>query len=110
MKTTSSLFDAKLLRPALIDSFKKLNPVALWENPVMLVTEIGAALCTVVVACDIFTGHFSGFNLQIMLWLWFTVLFANFAEALAEGRGKAQAESLKKARTQTLARRLRDGR
>ena len=110
MKTTSSLFDAKLVRPALVDSFKKLNPVALWENPVMLVTEIGALLCTVVVARDIFSGHFSGFNLQITLWLWFTVLFANFAEALAEGRGKAQAESLKKARTQTLARRLRDGR
>jgi potassium-transporting ATPase ATP-binding subunit len=109
MKMTSSLFDAKLVRPALVDSFKKLNPVALWENPVMLVTEIGAALCTIVVARDIITGHFSGFNLQITLWLWFTVLFANFAEALAEGRGKAQAESLKKARTQTLARRLRDG-
>ena len=110
MKPTSSLCDAKLVRPALVDSFKKLNPVALWENPVMLVTEIGALLCTVVVARDIFSGHFSGFNLQITLWLWFTVLFANFAEALAEGRGKAQAESLKKARTQTLARRLRDGR
>ncbi|MEI9863161.1 MAG: HAD-IC family P-type ATPase [Limisphaerales bacterium] len=76
----------------------------------ILVTEIGAMLCTVVVTRDIVTGHFSGFNLQITLWLWFTVLFANFAEALAEGRGKAQAESLKKARTQTLARRLRDGR
>ena len=110
MKTTSSLFDAKLIRPALVDSFKKLNPAALWENPVMLVTEIGAALCTVVVARDVFAGHFSGFNLQITLWLWFTVIFANFAEALAEGRGKAQAESLKKARTQTLARLLRDGR
>jgi len=110
MKTPTSLFDASLIRPALVDSFKKLDPRALWENPVMLVTEIGAMLCTIVVVRDIFSGHFSGFNLQITLWLWFTVLFANFAEALAEGRGKAQAESLKKARTQTLARRLRDGR
>ena len=109
MKTPTSLFNVKLLRPALVDSFKKLDPRALWENPVMLVTEIGAMLCTVVVARDLFTGHFSSFNLQITLWLWFTVLFANFAEALAEGRGKAQAESLKKARTHTLARRLRDG-
>ena len=110
MKTPTSLFDASLVRPALVDSFKKLDPRALWENPVMLVTEIGAVLCTIVVVRGIATGHFSGFNLQITLWLWFTVLFANFAEALAEGRGKAQAESLKKARTQTLARRLRDGR
>ena len=110
MKTPTSLFDAKLVRPALVDAFKKLNPLALWENPVMFVTEIGAALCTLVVGRDLVTNHFSGFNLQITLWLWFTVLFANFAEALAEGRGKAQAESLKKARTHTLARRLRDGR
>ncbi len=110
MKTPSSLFDASLIRPALVGSFKKLDPRVLWENPVMLVTEIGAALCTVVVVRDVFTGHFSGFNLQIALWLWFTVAFANLAEALAEGRGKAQAESMKKARTQTLARRLRDGR
>ena len=93
MKTSSSLFAAKLIRPALVDAFKKLNPLALWENPVMLVTEIGAALCTVVVTRDLVTSYFSDFNLQIALWLWFTVLFANFAEALAEGRGKAQAES-----------------
>src|SRR6185503_343278 len=110
MKTPGSLFNAKLVRPALIVSFKKLDPRTLWENPVILVTEIGAVLCATVVIRDIFTGHFSGFNLQITLWLWFTVLFANFAEALAEGRGKAQAESMKKARTQTLARLLRDGR
>jgi K+-transporting ATPase ATPase B chain len=106
MKTSLSFFDASLLKPAVIDSFKKLDPRALWENPVILVTEIGAALCTIVVARDIGAGRFSSFDLQIALWLWFTVLFANLAEALAEGRGKAQAESLKKARTQTVARRL----
>ena len=84
MKTPTSLFAASLVRPALADSFKKLDPRALWENPVMLVTEIGAVLCTIVVVRGIATGHFSGFMLQITLWLWFTVLFANFAEALAE--------------------------
>ncbi len=110
MKASNSLFDPTLVRPALIHSFNKLNPIGLWENPVMLVTAIGAALCSIVFFQDLFTGHFSGFDLQITLWLWFTVLFSNFAEALAEGRGKAQAESLKKSRTQTPARRLRDGR
>src|ERR1041385_1198749 len=109
MKAPASLFDARLIRPALRESFTKLDPRTLWENPVMFVTEIGAVLCTGVVLRDLCTGHFSGFNLQITLWLWFTILFANFAEALAEGRGKAQAESLKKARTQTMARRIRDG-
>ncbi len=110
MKSASSLLEGRLLRRALRAALAKLDPRALWQNPVMLVTEIGAALCTVGVIRDGWEGRFSSFNLQITLWLWFTVLFANFAEALAEGRGQAQAESLRRARTQTQARRLQDGR
>jgi K+-transporting ATPase ATPase B chain len=71
------------------------------KNPVIFIVGIGALLTTVVVSIDIFKGQFSSFNFQITLWLWFTVLFANFAEAVAEGRGKAQADSLRKSRTQT---------
>jgi potassium-transporting ATPase ATP-binding subunit len=91
---------------ALKDSFSKLNPSVLIKNPVIFIVGIGALMTTVVVATDIFGSHFSGFNFQITLWLWFTVLFANFAEAVAEGRGKAQADSLRKNRTQTKARKL----
>jgi len=105
----TSTFSWALIRPALTEPIRKLDPRVLWHNPVMLLTEMGAALCTFVVVDDVFTGKFSAFNLQITLWLWFTVLFANFAEALAEGRGKAQAESMNKARTTTMARRLRNG-
>jgi K+-transporting ATPase ATPase B chain len=109
MKPASSMFDPALLKPAVADAFRKLDPRALWGNPVILVTALGALLCTGVVVRDATLGRFSGFDLQIALWLWFTVLFANFAEALAEGRGKAQAASLRRARTETPARRLRDG-
>ncbi|OGV71560.1 MAG: potassium-transporting ATPase subunit B [Lentisphaerae bacterium RIFOXYB12_FULL_65_16] len=109
-KHPTSLFDAHLLRPAALESLRKLDPRVQWRNPVMLVTELGAALCTLVVLRDLATGAFSPFNVQITVWLWFTVVFANFAEAMAEGRGKAQADSLRKARTQALARRRRDGR
>ena len=105
MNPKSSIFDPTLIRPACIGALRKLDPRALWENPVMLITEIGAALCTGVVIRDLTLHAFSGFNLQITLWLWFTVLFANFAEALAEGRGRAQADSLRKARAHTEARR-----
>ncbi len=102
---SSSLFDPKLVGPAIKDSFLKLHPRVQMKNPVMFVTLIGAVLTTVYVVFGI--GHGSKiFELQIALWLWFTVLFANFAEAIAEGRGKAQAESLKKTRTQTIARQL----
>lgn len=87
-------------------SFRKLNPAVLIKNPVIFVVGIGAFLTTTVVIFEIFNGHFSNFNTQITIWLWFTVLFANFAEAIAEGRGKAQADSLRKNRTQTKARRL----
>lgn len=95
--------DTKLLIPALKESFFKLNPKVQMKNPVMFVTLIGAVLTTIYVVFGIGTGS-KTFEFQIALWLWFTVIFANFAEAIAEGRGKAQAESLKKTRTQTMAR------
>ena len=103
-----SLFDWNIVGPALADSFKKLNPRLMIKNPVMFVTQVGAGLTTV----GIFTAPASerSFILQLAIWLWFTVLFANFAEAVAEGRGKAQADSLRKARKDTMARRLKNGR
>ncbi len=102
-----SLFDWDIAGPALVNSFKKLNPRLMIKNPVMFVTMVGAALTTV----GIFTSKTDrGFIFQLALWLWFTVLFANFAEAVAEGRGKAQADSLRKSRKETIARRLRDKR
>ncbi|MBC7371684.1 MAG: potassium-transporting ATPase subunit B, partial [Bdellovibrionaceae bacterium] len=95
---------------ALKESFVKLQPKLLWTNPVIFITEIGAFLTTVFILKNILTGApVSGFEVQISAWLWFTVLFANFAEAVAEGRGKAQAEALKKTRTGTMARRLVNG-
>jgi K+-transporting ATPase ATPase B chain len=100
------LFTRQIALQAIKDSFIKLNPIILVKNPVIFIVGIGALMTTVVVFADIYTGHFSNFNFQITLWLWFTVLFANFAEAVAEGRGKAQADSLRKSRTQTKARRL----
>ena len=85
------------------DAFKKLDPRLMIKNPVMFVTMVGAVLTTV----GIFTAHAErGFIAQLALWLWFTVLFANFAEAVAEGRGKAQASALRKAAQDTIARRL----
>ncbi len=105
------LSDSHLVAVAVLDSFKKLDPRVLWKNPVMFVVEVGAVLTSVEWAYDI-SHHVAGtgFGLQITLWLWFTVLFANFAEAMAEGRGKAQAETLRKAKAETPARRLkRDG-
>ncbi|GAT35117.1 K+-transporting ATPase ATPase B chain [Terrimicrobium sacchariphilum] len=95
---------SQLIPAAIRDSFLKLDPREQVKNPVMLVVFLGAIWTTV----TLFTS-FSGFNLQIAIWLWFTVLFANFAEAMAEGRGKAQANALRQARTQTMARRLRNG-
>ena len=99
---THSLFDRRIIGPAVIDSFRKLNPVFLLKNPVIFVTEVGAALCTLALFFR-GAGEAPGFIFQIALWLWFTVLFANFAEAMAEGRGKAQADELRKARTRTQA-------
>ena len=104
---SKSLWDAKIIRRALVDSVVKLNPRTMMKNPVMFVVEVGSVVTTLL----LFGGKQSiGFNLQITLWLWFTVLFANFAEAMAEGRGKAQADTLRKARSETEARRLLAGR
>ena len=104
------LFDPEIVRRATAASFGKLNPIALMKNPVMFVVEVGATITTVLLARDVFTGAEGiGFSLQISLWLWFTVLFANFAEAMAEARGKAQADSLRKSKTDVLAKRLADG-
>jgi potassium-transporting ATPase ATP-binding subunit len=111
-----SLFDSKLIVPAISASFRKLNPRTLVKNPVMFVVEIVSVLTTIFFLRDLIAGGgtvvgthplFSG---QIAAWLWFTVLFANFAEAVAEGRGKAQADTLRKMRTETKAKRLIDAR
>jgi potassium-transporting ATPase ATP-binding subunit len=98
-----SIFDPAIVLPAVTDSFRKLNPVVMVKNPVMFVTEVGALVTTLLLFAN--KENF-GFNLQVSLWLWFTVLFANFAEAMAEGRGKAQANALRQSRTQTIANRL----
>jgi potassium-transporting ATPase ATP-binding subunit len=105
-KQSISLFDRKILLKAGKDSLIKLNPVSLVKNPVIFIVGVGALLTTFVVLDGVFKDSFSSFNFQIAFWLWFTVLFANFSEAIAEGRGKAQAESLRKNRTQTQARKL----
>ena len=97
------IWDIRILRGAAIDSLRKLHPRHMMKNPVMFVVEIGSVLTTILLVRT--TNNFE-FNLQITLWLWFTVLFANFAEAMAEGRGKAQAEALRKTRSETLAKRL----
>ena len=105
-KSNKSIFNKKLLARAAKDSIMKLSPVSLIKNPVIFIVGIGAVLTTIIVFIGIFHGGYSSFNLQIAIWLWFTVLFANFSEAIAEGRGKAQAESLRKNRTQTVARKM----
>src|SRR5437899_6412078 len=103
---TRSLLDAKIVRTALIDALRKLNPRMMMRNPVMFVVEIGSVITSVLLILDRINGKPGfGFNLQITLWLWFTVLFANFAEAMAEGRGKAQADALRKTKSETMARR-----
>src|SRR6478752_4254023 len=105
-KKGKAIWDLKIVRGALWESILKLNPRKMMGNPVMFVVEVGSVLTTVLLVRDVrHEGQF-GFNLQITLWLWFTVLFANFAEAMAEGRGKAQAESLRKARSETVANRV----
>jgi K+-transporting ATPase ATPase B chain len=101
------LFDSEIVRRATQASFVKLNPITLMKNPVLFVVEVGAALTTIFLVRDMFTGAGGiGFQVQIAIWLWFTVLFANFAEAMAEARGKAQADSLRKTKTDALAKRL----
>src|SRR6202030_4148141 len=103
-----SLTDTKILARAVRDSFRKLDPRTMIKNPVMFVVEVGALLTTIELVWN--AVHHAGevsFGLQITVWLWFTVLFANFAEAMAEGRGKAQADTLRKSRAETEAKRLR---
>jgi potassium-transporting ATPase ATP-binding subunit len=103
----SALFDPKIVVPAIGSAFVKLNPRSLMKNPVMFVLEVVTALTTVILLRDLVTGgEHIGFEFQIVLWLWFTVLFANFAEAVAEGRGKAQAAALRRQRTETQAKLL----
>src|SRR3974390_576612 len=103
----ATMLDPKIVMPAIWDSFIKLDPRAMMKNPVMFVVEIVAALTTVIFLRDLATGgeHLS-FTFQIILWLWFTVVFANFAEAVADGRGKSQGETLSKTRTETQAKLL----
>ncbi|MDQ2745739.1 MAG: potassium-transporting ATPase subunit KdpB [Acidobacteriota bacterium] len=109
MKNEISIWDSKIIKQALTGSIVKLNPKTMLKNPVMFVVEIGAVFLTVRLLANILTGANSGlgFEIQITLWLWFTVLFANFAEAMAEGRGKAQADTLRKAKTETSANRIK---
>ncbi|MFN5411447.1 HAD-IC family P-type ATPase, partial [Bradyrhizobium sp.] len=103
----STMLDAKIVLPAIKAAFVKLDPRLMIKNPVMFVVEIVAALTTVIFLRDVVTGGANlGFTFQIILWRWFTVLFANFAEAVAEGRGKAQADSLRKTRTESQAKLL----
>jgi len=107
-KKSRVVWDWNIVRRAIVDSLLKLDPRHMMGNPVMFVVEVGSAITTILLFRG---GSQFGFNLQITLWLWFTVLFANFAEAMAEGRGKAQADSLRKARAETMAYRLlADGR
>ncbi|MEI9978698.1 MAG: potassium-transporting ATPase subunit KdpB [Edaphobacter sp.] len=103
-----SLWDAQIVRRASVDALVKLNPRTMMKNPVMFVVEIGSVITTVYLLRDLMAHHVTfRFDLQITLWLWFTVLFANFAEAMAEGRGKAQADALRRAKSETSAQRIR---
>src|SRR5689334_12443178 len=107
--SSRSLLDPAIIKPALGASFQKLNPREMMKTPVMFVVEVGTALVSVLYLIDLMHGHAtdSKLTLQLLVWLWFTVLFANFAEAVAEGRGKAQAATLRKMRTTTTALRTR---
>ncbi len=104
-----SAFNKKILKTAIIESFRKLNPKVMIKNPVMFVVEIGSVITTAILFKNLFLHDFKYmlFIVQITLWLWFTVIFANFAESISEGRGKAQAESLRKSKTEVIARLLK---
>ena len=103
----TTMTDPAILVPAIGEAFRKLDPRLMVRNPVMFVVEVVATLTTILFLRDLVTGAGDyGFSFQINLWLWFTVLFANFAEAVAEGRGKAQAATLRKAKTETMAKLL----
>jgi len=101
-----NIWQLKFILPAMKDSLAKLNPLAMIQSPVMFIVEMVTIVTTFIVAYDIVNGSRIAFDLQITLWLWFTVIFANFAEALAEGQGRAQADSLKKNRSEAVAKRL----
>ncbi len=110
MKTkNSTILDKKILVEATKTSFVKLRPDFLIKNPVIFIVSIGALLTSIIVIKEIIGGEASSFNIQITIWLWITVLFANFSEAIAEGRGKAQAESIKANKSNTKARLMVDG-
>src|SRR5215467_14202918 len=105
----ATLLDPKIVVPAIGQAFVKLNPATLLKNPVMFVLEVVTLLTTVILVRDLLTGGGNVvFEFQIVVWLWFTVLFANFAEAVAEGRGKAQADTLRKTREETKAKLILD--
>jgi K+-transporting ATPase ATPase B chain len=110
-RKATSLWDSKIVRGAIGDSLRKFDPRVQAHNPVMFVVEVTALAVTLILLRDLLAGHSNlvVFELQIALWLWFTVAFANFAEAMAEGRGKAQAENLRKTRTETQATLLKEG-
>jgi potassium-transporting ATPase ATP-binding subunit len=110
-RKATPLWEGKIVKAALADSLRKFDPRVQAKNPVMFVVEVTALAVTLILARDALTGRaaMAGFELQIALWLWFTVGFANFAEAMAEGRGKAQADNLRKTRTETSAKLLGDG-
>ena len=109
-RSAVTLLDPAILLPAVGQAVRKLDPRLMWHNPVMFVVEVVSTLTTVLLVRDIVAGHGGiGFALQINIWLWFTVLFANFAEAVAEGRGRAQAATLRRARSETQAKRLLPG-
>src|SRR5512146_2656400 len=96
------IWDGRIVRRAALDSDLKPNPRTMMRNPVLLVVEVGSVITTLLLLRDTLHGRVHvGFNLQITLWLWFTVLFANFAEAMAEGRGKAQADTLRRAKAES---------
>src|SRR5689334_16071511 len=105
-KPVPSVFAPAILGPAVGDAFKKLDPRWLARNPVIFVTAVAALMATIFFVRDLIQAGNALFSGQITLWLWLTVMFANLAEAVAEGRGKAQAESLRKTRTETIAKRV----
>jgi len=109
-QSKKAIWNAQIVKRAIIDSFIKLHPRKMIGNPVMFVVEVGSVLATAQLIRSIIAGSSNlSFELQITLWLWFTVLFANFAEAMAEGRGKAQADNLRKSKTETIAHRIISG-
>lgn len=109
MEENNHLLTKKMFQESLINALKMLNPKTQVKNPVMFVTYVGAILTSIYFFKSLYQGHFSSFDLQLVIWLWFTVIFANFAECIAESKGKAHANSLKKAKVDTFARKIEEG-